>query len=643
MAFGKEYLLTNSTGAYCMSSVSGCNTRKYHGLLVAPQPGLDDADHVLVSAIDEIAEVGGEAYSLATHKYPGTVYPEGYRLIDNFSCGSTAVWVYRLGDCSLTKEIMMPEKKRAVIIKYSVSNAGEVALKISPWLAFRNAHQLQKANSFADGTVQLTGGNYIVRPYIDYAPLYITASGKMEFAPCPDWYYNAEYTQERERGYEYHEDLFVPGFFTVNLNSKRNFTLYIGLEECTRPLAAQFRTIRKQKPITTGLDSLAHAATQFVVMHDGAARIRAGYPWFGAWGRDTFISLPGLFLTNGKTKEFLHIINTMAPDLKNGLLPNTGSGSYAAYNSVDTSLWFIWAMQQYTTLQKNGKKVWKEYGACFIEILDKYSNGTLFNIRMENDGLVSAGEDGYALTWMDAVINGRPVTPRAGKAVEVNALWYNAVCFCLEIARLAGDAEFVNKWAQYPEKIRDSFTRAFTAADRKHLADYVDGGVQDWSVRPNQALAISMPYSPVPAHLKQPVLETVKEHLLTPRGLRTLSPADISYKGQCEGDQETRDRAYHQGTAWPWLLGHYAQAHYNLSGVNSFGVVSEICGYFLEMIGEACLHTIPEIYNGSYPHKSVGAPAQAWSVAEALRTEWLLKEMVEELDKETENQKTLNW
>lgn len=358
--------------------------------------------------------------------------------------------------------------------------------------------------------------------------------------------------------------------------------------------------------------------------------IKAGFPWFGCWGRDTFISLPGLLLVDGGTKEFSQAIRSMLPDLKQGLFPNTGRGKNAVYNSVDSALWFIWAIQQYAAFTGRHKKVWQEFGRYCIEILDNYSRGTLFNIKMDSDYLIVAGQTGCALTWMDAVIDGTPVTPRMGKAVEINALWYNAVRFCIEIAELAGDGEFVEKWGGYPEQIRRSFMATFSGAEKKYLADCSLDGVTDWSVRPNQVFALSLPYSPVTGHLKNSILETLKEELLTPKGLRTLSAKDEKYKGLCEGDQETRDLAYHQGTVWPWLLGHYAQAHVNVYGTEALGTVSEVWGYFKEMMGDACLHTIPEIYNGDYPHKSVGAVAQAWSVGEARRVQHMLQQITKE-------------
>jgi predicted glycogen debranching enzyme len=631
-AFGKEYLLTNGIGASCSSTIGNCNTRKYHGLFVVQQPQIDDNDHVLVSTLDEQLTYKENIYQIATHKYPNTFYPEGYRHIADFFGNPVPKWVYQLGDCTLVKEIMMPENENAVLVRYTIEDAADkVQLNISPFLAFRNAHSVKKADLQANKKVQPVSNGIKLHLYQQYSNLYIQTSQKTEFVAAPDWYYNIEYSQEQSRGYDYNEDLFVPGHFTAKLKKGDKLVVYLGLTECNpKALSTRYTTTLKKQPvINTYTDCLAHAAKQFIIKRDDQVKIKAGYPWFGCWGRDTFISLPGLFLTTGRTKEFIDVIKTSLSDLNRGLLPNVGNGKNAVYNSVDASLWFVWAIQQYAAFTNSQPKIWNEYGKHLTDILEHYSKGTLFNIKMDTDGLVSGGSEGVALTWMDAVVNGKPVTQRTGKAVEINALWYNAVCFCIEAAKQADDHGFVSKWEYLPEQIKQSFVATFWDKERQYLADRVNDGVTDWSIRPNQVFALSMPYSPVPEYLRKPVLDIVKEELLTPKGLRTLSPKDKNYKGICEGDQETRDNAYHQGTVWPWLLGHFVEAYLNEYGSNGLGAIEKIMQDCRSLTDDPCLYTIPETYNGDYPHKPTGAIAQAWSVAELLRIEYLLAKFKE--------------
>ena len=631
-AFSKEYLLTNGIGAYSASTIGGCNTRKYHGLFIVQQPHIDDNDHVIVSAIDEQIMYKQKAYQIATHKYPNTIYPAGYKYIADFFGNPVPKWIYNLDDCVLIKEIMMPEHENALLIRYTLADAAEkIQLNISPFLAFKNVHELKRACVVANKKIQAISNGIKVQLHPEYSHAYIQTSTKAEFIAAPDWYYNIEYPQEQSRGYDFCEDLYVPGHFSINLKKGDKLVIYIGLKECnSKALSTRYATTLKKIPLlNTENKCLYNAAKQFVIKNENEVKIKAGYYWFGNWGRDTFISLPGLLLVTGHHKEFTEVIKSALTDFKEGLFPNIGKGKKAAYNSVDSSLWFVWAIQQYAQFTNTSAKIWAEYGKYLNEILEHYSKGTLYNIKMDSDALISAGQEGVALTWMDAMVNGKPVTPRTGKAVEINALWYNAVCFCMEVAKLAGDNDFTTKWESYPDKIRQSFITVFWDKDKQYLADCVYNDMVDWSVRPNQVLAISMPYSPVPEYLRKSIIEIVKEELLTPKGLRTLSPKDKKYKSKCEGDQSARDLAYHQGTVWPWLMGHFTQAFINEYGLEGQSEMEKMHNDCKALLDDPCLYTVPEIYNGDYPHNPVGAVAQAWSVAELLRMEYLLAKFKE--------------
>jgi predicted glycogen debranching enzyme len=371
---------------------------------------------------------------------------------------------------------------------------------------------------------------------------------------------------------------------------------------------------------------LINSAQQFFVKRGDKTEITAGFPWFGRWGRDTFISLPGLTLVTGDFKTCKSVIDTMIADLNGPLFPNIGSGAASSYNSVDASLWFFWALQQYADFTDTRKQIWKEYGGKMKLILDGYRNGTLYNIHMTENGLLYAGEPGKAVTWMDAIVYGKPVTPRIGLAVEVNALWYNAIRFSLDVAGLSGDKEFVTKWSEIADRIPPAFKETFWNEQKGYLADYVDGDYKDWSVRPNMVFVTSLPYSPVDEDIRKKVESVVKKELLTPRGLRTLTPKNPAYKGTYIGDQTERDLAYHQGTAWPWLLGHFAEGYLKLHGRSGLSYIKSLYKGFESVMTEHGIGTISEIYDGDPPHQAGGAISQAWSVAELLRINWLIKQ-----------------
>lgn len=626
-ALHKEYLITSEKGLYASSSLCTCHQRKYHGLLVAPQPQIDSENHLLISGIDETIKTGNCSVNFAIHKYPGLYHPEGQHYIKEFYGTPILKWVYQLHDIILTKEILLSDKESGALIRYSLEEAsGDIELTFVPLMAFRNIHKLCKANGHVNTKVTSVANGIKLKLYPDYSDMYLQFSDKVNFIPAPDWYHNIEYSIERTRGYDYQEDLYTPGRFEMVAKKGEQVILYAGLNMVSpRLLKKRFSQLLQKAPILKTMeDCLYHAGKQFFIRKNGKSEIKAGYPWFGSWSRDTFISLPGLTLVPGYLKTFKAIIKSLLPTLKKGLFPNTGSGS-EAYNSVDAPLWFIWAIQQYALYTNSEDTIWKEYKRPLQSILDNYAKGTLYSIKMDSDGLIHAGEPGYALTWMDSIVEGKAVTPRIGKPIEINALWYNGICFCLEAASQGGDDEFITKWKNYPEKIKTSFMDNFIEEGKGYLADYTDGSYKDWSIRPNQIFALSLPYSPVPAYMHKPMLNTVKEELLTSRGLRTLSPADPYYHGEYFGSQHSRDQAYHQGTVWPWLLGHFAEAYLKVYDTNGILFIEQLYKGFEPALAELCLYTVPELYNGNVPHKPGGAVAQAWSIAELLRMNHLIK------------------
>lgn len=623
----REVILSSNNGTYAATTLCGYNSRKYHGLFVAPQPQLDDDNYVLLSSLDESVINDGQIWRLSTHCYHNVYYPEGFRHIGTFNNNYHPTWTYRLGNMLLVKEWFFLTMDNTIYIKYTLKEADTpVILQLMPLLAFRNMHTLTHRNNQLNGAVMPVKDGISVQLYPGYTPLYLQTSGNARFVAKADWYYNFSYPEEQEKGYDYQEDLYTPGYFELEIKPYQPVIIGIGVKEAdmekTGLRISQLQKGRERSE--TICDYLRRSPSPFIINKDKRTIIKAGYYWFGSWGRDTCISLPGLTLLTGEVYYFRKIADTLLRDMKMGIIPNTGYGNNAVYNTADASLWLIWAMQQFSKYYITGEKLWEIYGPALATIMEYYRLGSLFGIRMEDDGLIYAGEPGYALTWMDAIVDNQPVTPRYGKAVEINALWYNAVCFCLKIAAEAGDKDYVKKWAVYPEKIRNSFVCAFWNDNRNYLADYVNGSYKDWSVRPNQLFAVSLPFSPLTGDQQKAVIDNIKGELLTPRGLRTLSPRDAGYQGHYCGTQSARDMAYHQGTVWPWMLAHFAEGYLRVYKHQGLRLLEEIYYGLTPALKEHCLYSVAEVFDGDFPHKAGGAVAQAWSVAELLRFRNLL-------------------
>jgi predicted glycogen debranching enzyme len=629
-SLSRELLRSNRAGSYASSTIVNCNTRKYHGILVVPQPGIDNENHVLVSSLDETVIQREAEFNLGIHKYPGGIFnPKGHKYIRDFTTDPFPKLTYRVGGVLLTKEMVFIHNEDRMIIKYTLEDAhSPTKIRIRPFLAFRNVHHLSKENIFADKKFEKVNGGIKLRMYQGYSELFLQVSKENEYIHAPDWYYNIIYQEELERGYEYMEDLYVPGFFEFEIGKGESVYISAGTSEIIQSgIKKAFTAEQKTRiPRDNFEHCLINAAQQFIVNRGNKTEIIAGFPWYGRWGRDTFIALPGLTLVNGDHKTAKAVIDTMLADLNGPLFPNLGSGSHTAFNSADASLWFFWALQQYAEFTGKKKTIWKEYGKKMKLILDGYRAGTDFNIHMQDDGLIYAGIPGKALTWMDAVVFGKPVTPRIGLAVEINALWFNAIMFSMEMAAIAGDDDFVGEWTEVAAKIPPAFISTFWNEEKGYLADYVDGEYKDWAVRPNMVFATSLPYSPIDELSRKRILSRIKQELLTPRGLRTLTPMSAAYKSNCFGNQPERDISYHQGTVWPWLLGHFVEGYLKIHGPSGLSFVKGLYDGFDPVMTEHGIGTISEIYDGDPPHVARGAISQAWSVAELLRINWLIKQ-----------------
>ena len=407
----RELLRANRAGSYASTTIVNCNTRKYHGLLVTPQPGIDHENHVLLSTIEDSVIQMDSEFNLGIHKYPGNIYsPHGHRYMVDFITEPIPRQVYRVGGAILSKELIFTSNEDRIIIKYTLEEANyPTQIRIRPFLAFRNVHQLSKENIYADKKYEKIPKGIKVRMYEGYSELCMQVSKENEYTHVPTWYNKIEYQQEMERGYDYQEDLYVPGFFEFSIEKGESVYCVAGTKEISpASIKKAYHTeIDKRIPRNNFENCLTNSAQQFIVKKDGKTEITAGFPWFGRWGRDTFISLPGLTLVTGDFSTAKSVIDTMITDLNGPLFPNIGSGSNSAYNSVDAPLWFFWALQQYAGFTKCHKDIWREYGKKMKLILDGFREGTSFGIQMEPNGLLSAGEPGKALTWMDAVEIGR--------------------------------------------------------------------------------------------------------------------------------------------------------------------------------------------------------------------------------------------
>ena len=618
----REVLSTSKTGAFATSTIVSCNTRKYHGLLIVPIEEQCGERFVLLSSLDETVIQHGQEFNLGIHKYPGNYEPRGHKYMYDFQDDTIPTQYYRVGGVQLKKETIMSDNKNQIFIRYTLLDAhSQTTLRVKPFLAYRNIHTLSKANMFVNTHYESIEKGIRSRMYEGLPAINMQLNKENEFVGCPDWYYKIEYREEQNRGYDFQEDLFVPGYFEIELKKGESVIFSASTEETnpSRFNATMNKVIKDTAPKDSFVNCLKFSADQFITKQGKGTEIVAGYPWFGAWGRDTFIALPGITLyANGGVAECKKVLDTMTKTLNNGLFPNVGKDENAAFNSVDAPIFFFTALQEYNKFVENNI-VWKQYGAKIKSILSSYRDGINEFIGMRDNFLIWAKQPGRALTWMDAVVNGEPVTQRGGYQVEINALWYNAICYTLSLAEEMNDTKFIDQWSEYPEKIKQSFLATFWNESEAYLADYVDEEGQNLFIRPNMIYACSLKYSMLNNEQIKSVIKHITHKLLTPKGLRTLAPRNTLYKGFYEGNQEKRDSAYHQGTVWPWLLGPYVEACFRMYGKNFYPKAQEILNGFEENMSLYGIGSIAEIYDGNPPFNPNGTISQAWSVGELLR------------------------
>ena len=622
----REILRTNRSGAYHCSTIVDCNTRKYHGLLVIPIPEMDDENHVLLSSLDETVIQHGAEFNLGLHKYQGNNYsPNGHKYIREFEWEKVPTTIYRVGGVILKKEKLFVHHENRILIRYTLLEAhSATTLRLRPFLAFRSVRQYTHENSQASRDYQLVENGIKTCMYPGYPELFMQLNKKNEFHFQPDWYRGIEYPKEQERGYAFNEDLYVPGYFEVEIKKGESIVFSGGVSATpTRTLKTTFdKEVEVRAPRDSFYHCLVNAAHQFHNKQGDRNYVLAGYPWFKCRARDMFISLPGLTLAIGELDEFHNAMKTACEALNDWMNERPSEAQVYEMEHPDVPLWAVWTLQQYAKMV-GGKQCWEKYGQLLEDIMAYLTSGKHPNLFLHQNGLLYTNGNNKAVSWMNSTAGGRPVVARTGYLVEVNALWYNALMFAAKMMNEYGNAAGAAPLEKLAEKVKPAFVETFLN-EYGYLLDYVDGYMMDWSVRPNMIFTVAFDYSPLDTHQKKRVLDITTKELLTPKGLRSLSPKSGGYNPNYVGPQNQRDYAYHQGTAWPWLAGFYFEAYlriYKMSGL-SF-VERQLIGYEAEM-NSHCVGSIPELFDGNPPFKGRGAVSFAMNVAEILRTLYTL-------------------
>lgn len=623
-----EWLETNGVGGYSSGSVAGANTRRYHGILVAAtRPPVGRM--VVLSKLEETIVSKEKRFELSSNQYPGAIHPKGFQYLKSFERDIFPEFLYEAGDIELKKTIAGIHGENTVAIIYEVVKAkGKFTLELMPLASCKDYHSEARANDsiyknylFDDGVFQTM--NYEACPEV-----FISVPGS-SFVESKSWYYNYEHTIEQFRGLDYTEDLFTHGHFEVDLKQGDKLGIIVSIDE-TRGRDAialvekeKLRREALMKPFGYHKDlcRLALAADQFIVKRGDLNTIIAGYPWFADWGRDTMISLPGLCLTTGRYDDLKNIIRAFANSVSEGMLPNRfpDHGETPEYNTIDATLWFFVAIYKYYLVSKD-KSFIMEITPVLNDIIGWHYKGTRYNIRVdESDGLLSGGQDGVQLTWMDAKVGHWVVTPRRGKPVEINALWYNALNILSFFSAECGDEVGSKRWKEKADQVGVTFNEKFWNELRGCLYDYIDGDDKNADLRPNQVYAISLPFPLLTKQRATKVLKVVTDQLYTAYGLRSLERSHPDYRYQCSGDIHQRDGAYHQGTVWGYLIGPYVDAMIFVKGDKGKRDAVKVIEDMLKTLDDACVGSISEIFDAEEPHTPRGCFAQAWSVAETLR------------------------
>ena len=623
----REIILANKTGAYCNTSIVTCNTRRYHGLLAVPVDAFGGFRYLLLSSLDESLTLRGKRFNLGIHCYGDIYEPRGHKYIVDFDADPVPSITYKIGEIVFRKSIVLNPDSNQVLVKYDLLNApAKVKLEIKPFLAFRKVHDLTMENDAARAAFLPVQNGASFCMYEGFPDLNIQLStGTSAFKYNPVWYKGVTYSDEMRRGFDCREDLWVPGVFETELHSGDSIVLSASAGEAVNAAGLKRKftaAVEKVGHITSFRDQLVRNADSLIRYNKGRKQIVAGYSWLETGLlRESLVSLAGLTLyAKDDPKEFEEILDNLIEDEPERLLKRT--------TQVEAPLYLAVTLQQYAAYTGDVKHVWAKYGDTLKAVIESYLPGVRAEVAMQPNGLLWAQMDGVALSWMNAYINGRAVTERAGYQVETNALWYNAICFAL--ANDKKNSAFSKRWTPVKELIEKNYQPMFWNAEFGFLADYVDNSGQHLELRPNQLWPVSLDYKPVDDEVISAVMRVVNAELVTRRGIRTLSPRDVNYKGVYEGSQIERDLAYHNGCAFPYLLAQYAYASFNMMGKNFIKRAEWLTEGFYEDLSKHGVGCFSELYDGDPPHEAHGVISSAMTTAALLNINWLIEKYREE-------------
>lgn len=626
-----EVLRTNQSGAYHCTTIVGANTRKQHGLLVIPVPEIDDNSHVLLSSLDETVIQHGAPFNLGLHRYSGGVYsPNGHKYIREYDCERVPTHTFRVGGVILKREKIFITNENRILIRYTLVDAhSKTTLQFRPFLAFRNANDLCVENQVASRDYKEVSNGISTRMYEGYPELFMQVNHKPKFVFDPHWYKGIEYIKDQERGIPYTEDLYVPGYFEVDMKKGDTIIFSAGVSEVnTRMLSKMYEDeIKTRTPRTSFYNCLKNSAKQFYVTNADGHYMLAGYPWFKVRARDEFIALPGCTLSNHHRPDFEAIMDTAKESFTRWMETGESDKHLQGIDLPDVPLWAAWAIQRYSH-DTDVPTARERYGELVAQLIDFIIDGKHPNLQVDDNGLVRTDGTRQPMSWMDSARpDGTPLIPRTGYLVEFNALWYNALMFLLQM--YADDKQMqsrVERWQKISDAYAESFAPTFLN-DYGYLYDYVNGSYTDLSVRPNMVIAVGVDHTPLDRRQRKRILDFVTRELLTPKGLRTLSPNSYGYNPWYVGNPEQREKAYYSGSARPWLMGFYCHAYVKVFGIGGLSFVNRMMIGFEDEMSQGAIGTLSELYDGNPPFIGRGAVSFAANVGEILRVLRLLKNL----------------
>ena len=626
-----EVLRTNQSGAYHCTTIVGANTRKQHGLLVIPVPEIDDNSHVLLSSLDETVIQHGAPFNLGLHRYSGGVYsPNGHKYIREYDCERVPTHTFRVGGVILKREKIFITNENRILIRYTLVDAhSKTTLQFRPFLAFRNANDLCVENQVASRDYKEVSNGISTCMYEGYPELFMQVNHKPKFVFDPHWYKGIEYIKDQERGIPYTEDLYVPGYFEVDMKKGDTIIFSAGVSEVnTRQLTKMYEDeIKTRTPRTSFYNCLKNSAKQFYMTNADGHYMLAGYPWFKVRARDEFIALPGCTLSNHHRPDFEAIMDTAKEAFTRWMETGEPDKHLQGIDLPDVPLWAAWAIQRYSH-DTDVPTARERYGELVAQLIDFIIDGKHPNLQVDDNGLVRTDGTRQPMSWMDSARpDGTPLIPRTGYLVEFNALWYNALMFLLQM--YADDKQMqsrVERWQKISDAYAESFAPTFLN-DYGYLYDYVNGSYTDLSVRPHMVIAVGVDHTPLDRRQRKRILDFITRELLTPKGLRTLSPNSYGYNPWYVGNPEQREKAYYSGSARPWLMGFYCHAYVKVFGIGGLSFVNRMMIGFEDEMSQGAIGTLSELYDGNPPFIGRGAVSFAANVGEILRVLRLLKNL----------------